>query len=61
MNGVVTNGVNGMFFSFTPGPDGVGGTFDRSRMIVASSPDTRAVITGILKDMVVRVQDVHIM
>lgn len=52
MNGVVTNGLKWMFFSFTPGPDGVGGTFERSAQVIASSPDIRAVITGVLKDMV---------
>ncbi|TFK93954.1 hypothetical protein K466DRAFT_593936 [Polyporus arcularius HHB13444] len=52
MNGVVTNGLEWMFFSFTPGPDGVGGTFERSRQVSASSPELRAVITGVLKDMI---------
>ncbi|EPS97963.1 hypothetical protein FOMPIDRAFT_1051871 [Fomitopsis schrenkii] len=52
INGVVTNGLKWMFFSFTPGPDGVGGTFERSAQVTASSPDTRAVITGVLKDMI---------
>ena len=52
MNGAVTNGLKWMFFSFKSGPDGVGGTFERSVQVVASSPDERAVITGVLKDMV---------
>ena len=52
MNCVVTNRTSWMFFSFTPGPDGVGGTFERSDQVVALSSDMRAVITGILKDMV---------
>ena len=52
MNGVVTDGLNWMFFSFKPRADGVGGTYERSHQLFASSPDTRAVITGILRDMV---------
>ncbi|KAI0661230.1 hypothetical protein C8Q70DRAFT_700522 [Cubamyces menziesii] len=40
-----------MFFSFKPNADGVGGTYERSSELVASSLDIRAVITGILKDM----------
>ena len=57
MNGAITNGLKWMFFSYTPGPDGVGGTFNCSIQLVAESADMRAVITGILRDMV-RVQDV---
>lgn len=59
MNGVVMNGLDWMFFfSFAPRPDGIGGAkFGQSEQVEASSPDTRAVITGILKDMV-RIQDV---
>ena len=60
MNGAITNGLEWLFFSYTPGPDGVGGTYKRSIQLVADSADMRAVITGILKDMV-RVQDVRIM
>ncbi|KAI0718859.1 hypothetical protein C8T65DRAFT_67388 [Cerioporus squamosus] len=52
MNGVVTNGHRWMFFSFTPGEDGVEGTFRRHLPLKATSPDERAVITGILKDMI---------
>ena len=52
MNGAVTYGLSWMFFSFTPGPDGVGGTFEGSAQVNAASLDSRAVITGILKDMV---------
>ena len=56
MNGAVTNGLSWMFFSFTPGPDGVGGNYERSAQVNASTPVSRAIITGILKVMV-RVQD----
>ncbi len=52
MNGVVTSGLEWMFFSFKPGPEGVGGTFERSYQVSASSPELRAVITGVMKDMV---------
>ncbi|RPD55469.1 hypothetical protein L227DRAFT_656912 [Lentinus tigrinus ALCF2SS1-6] len=52
MNGVITNGHRWMFFSFTPGADSVGGTFCRPLPLEASSPEERAVITGILKDMI---------
>ena len=52
MSGAVTNGPYWMFFSFKPNADGVGGTYERSSELVASSLDIRAVITGILKDMV---------
>ncbi|KAI0366451.1 hypothetical protein BV20DRAFT_646850 [Pilatotrama ljubarskyi] len=52
MNGVVTTGLEWMFFSFTPGPDGIGGTFERSHQVSASSPEMRAVTTGVLRDMI---------
>ncbi|KAI0703363.1 hypothetical protein C8T65DRAFT_258721 [Cerioporus squamosus] len=58
MNGAVTNGLEWMFFSFTPGPDGVGGTFERSHQVSTSSPELRAVITGVLKDMIAGVSTV---
>ncbi|RDX44237.1 hypothetical protein OH76DRAFT_1487311 [Lentinus brumalis] len=46
-----TNGLKWIFFSFTPGPD-VGNMFERSDQIVASSPQWRAVISAVLRDMI---------
>ncbi|TFK83280.1 hypothetical protein K466DRAFT_589856 [Polyporus arcularius HHB13444] len=59
MSGVETNELNWMFFSFVPGPDGARNTLERSDQIVASSPEWRAVISGVLKDMCSRGQTAH--
>ena len=60
MHGAVTNGIMWQFFTFTPKPDGVGGTYLRSVPVDASwSSNSRAVLTGILKDMV-RVRDADV-
>ncbi|KAI0323911.1 hypothetical protein GY45DRAFT_1439405 [Cubamyces sp. BRFM 1775] len=63
MNGAVTNGRNclSMFFSYIPGPKGVGGSYKLSLSIsTASNPDMRAVITGITMDMIAGVATVAI-
>ena len=52
MYGAVTDGKMWMFFAFTPGPDGVGGTCEQSPLVIASSPDARAAITGVITDLV---------
>ena len=52
MRGVLTNGLEWLFFSFKPGPDGIGGSFECPLQLTADSRDMRAVITGLLKDSV---------
>ena len=57
MSGAVTDGIEWQLFTFKVGPNGVGGTYQRSIPVDADwSPATRAVLTGALKDLV-RVQD----
>ena len=51
MYGAVTDGKMWMFFAFTPGPDGVGGTWEQSPLVM-SSPDARAAITGVITNLV---------
>ncbi|KAI0740601.1 hypothetical protein C8Q76DRAFT_197596 [Earliella scabrosa] len=54
MYGAVTDGIDWQFFVFTPGPDGVGGTCERTLPVSISPPDSRAAITGVIKDLVER-------
>ena len=53
MSGAVTDGIEWQLFTFKVGPDGFGGTYQRSIPVDADwSPATRAVLTGALKDLV---------
>ena len=53
MSGAVTDGIEWQLFTFKVGPNGVGGTYQRSIPVDADwSPATRAVLTGALKDLV---------
>ena len=52
MYGAMTDGERWKFFSFKPGRDGVGGTYQISLMVDTRMPNMMAIVTGILKDMV---------